>query len=212
MPPLRLPHSLQNPKEFLFNRFCPNIRRKDGKIKLNGRAICAIDASASIYLWSDINLGANLPSRSHAETYLKMHKNSELHVNGRFKVFYGSSIEIFPHGILTVGTGYINSGCIISCAKSITIEDGAAIARNVKIYDSDHHKIFNENRQEVNQPKAVIIKRNVWIGIGATILKGVTIGEGAVIAAGAVVTHDVEPDCVAAGVPAAVIRQNAGWR
>jgi acetyltransferase-like isoleucine patch superfamily enzyme len=140
-----------------------------------------------------------------------MHKHSELHVHGRFRVFYDSSIEIFPYGVLTVGTGYINSGCVISCAKSITIEDGTAIARNVKIYDSDHHKILNENQQYVNPPKAVVIKRNVWIGVNAVILKGVTIGEGAVIGAGALVVHDVGPNSVVAGVPAAVIRQNARW-
>lgn len=42
----------------------------------------------------------------------------------------------------------------------------------------------------------------VWIGVNATILKGVTIGEGAVVAAGAVVTKDVEPYAIVAGVPA----------
>ena len=41
-----------------------------------------------------------------------------------------------------------------------------------------------------------------WVGINATILKGVTIGEGAVVAAGAVVTKDVEPYAIVAGVPA----------
>lgn len=52
----------------------------------------------------------------------------------------------------------------------------------------------------------VIVKDDVWIGMGSTILSGVTIGQGAVIAAGAVVTKDVEPYAIVGGVPAKLIR------
>ena len=48
----------------------------------------------------------------------------------------------------------------------------------------------------------VVIGRRVWIAYRATILPGLTIGEGAVVAAGAVVTRDVEPFAIVAGVPA----------
>jgi acetyltransferase-like isoleucine patch superfamily enzyme len=47
---------------------------------------------------------------------------------------------------------------------------------------------------------------DVWIGTGAVILPGVKIGDGAVIAAGAVVTRDIPPKAIAAGVPASVLR------
>ena len=50
------------------------------------------------------------------------------------------------------------------------------------------------------------IKDDVWIGAGVIILSGVTIGECSVIGAGAVVTKDVEPYTVVAGVPARKIR------
>ncbi len=53
------------------------------------------------------------------------------------------------------------------------------------------------------------IGRDVWIGANAVILGGVTIGDGAVIAAGAVVTKNVEPGAVVAGVPAREIRKRA---
>ena len=52
----------------------------------------------------------------------------------------------------------------------------------------------------------VVIKDGAHIGIGAIIMPGVTIGEGAVIGAGSVVTSDIPPYCVVAGVPAKVIR------
>ena len=59
-------------------------------------------------------------------------------------------------------------------------------------------------------PAAVKLGKNVWVGAHATILPGVTVGDNAVIAAGAVVTKDVPAYCVAAGVPARVIKQIEG--
>jgi len=43
------------------------------------------------------------------------------------------------------------------------------------------------------------------------VLKGVTIGDGAIIAAGAVVTKDVPAGCIAAGVPAKVVKEGIRW-
>jgi acetyltransferase-like isoleucine patch superfamily enzyme len=50
------------------------------------------------------------------------------------------------------------------------------------------------------------VQDDVWIGHGATILKGVTIGMGSIVSAGAVVTKDVEPYSIVGGVPARVIK------
>ena len=52
-----------------------------------------------------------------------------------------------------------------------------------------------------------MIKRGAWIGAGAIILPNVTIGERAVVGAGAVVTKDVPPYTVVAGVPAKEIKK-----
>ena len=65
-------------------------------------------------------------------------------------------------------------------------------------------KPFRESRMAMR----VEIGHDVWIGHGAIILPGVNIGHGAVIAAGAVVTRDVEPHAVVAGVPAVFVK----WR
>jgi acetyltransferase-like isoleucine patch superfamily enzyme len=53
----------------------------------------------------------------------------------------------------------------------------------------------------------VRIRDNVWIGMGAVILKGVEIGENSVVAAGAIVTKSVPPNVVVAGNPAVVVKQ-----
>ena len=52
----------------------------------------------------------------------------------------------------------------------------------------------------------IVVEDDVWIAYGATILSGVHIGQGAVVAAGSVVTKDVPPYAIVAGVPAKVVR------
>lgn len=53
----------------------------------------------------------------------------------------------------------------------------------------------------------VRVGHDVWLGHGAILLPGVQVGTGAVVAAGAVVSHDVEPYTIVAGVPARVLRR-----
>jgi phosphonate metabolism protein (transferase hexapeptide repeat family) len=72
------------------------------------------------------------------------------------------------------------------------------------MYDmgEDDESIFE---WRADQP--VDVGHDVWLGHGALVLPGVTIGNGAVVAAGAIVTHDVDPYTVVAGVPAEPIRR-----
>jgi len=96
-------------------------------------------------------------------------------------------------------------GAHIMAAERVTIGDGAMLASRVTIADCDWHGLYD--RTAIDRTAPVTLGRNVWIGLGATICKGVTIGENSVIGAGAVVTRDVPADSVAAGNPARVIRE-----
>jgi acetyltransferase-like isoleucine patch superfamily enzyme len=87
----------------------------------------------------------------------------------------------------------------------VDIADCVMIGPNVNIITTGH-PLEPSRRRTCIEAKPIVIEKNVWIATGATILGGVTVGENSVVAAGAVVTKDVPPNSLAAGVPAKVIR------
>jgi maltose O-acetyltransferase len=108
-------------------------------------------------------------------------------------------------GKLTVGKNSRLNGVHIDVRQLVSIGENVRIAPYTIIMDSDFHDVKDHFAEGGSRP--VIIEDNVWIATRATILKGTRIGKGSVIAAGAVVTRDIPPYCVAAGVPARVIKR-----
>jgi acetyltransferase-like isoleucine patch superfamily enzyme len=99
---------------------------------------------------------------------------------------------------------FINFDCTFLDLGGITIEDNVMIAPKVCLL-SEGHPVSVNDRQMLTTGK-IHIKKNAWIGTGATILQGVTIGENAVVAAGAVVSKDVPDNAVVGGIPAKLIK------
>ncbi len=105
---------------------------------------------------------------------------------------------------------HINNGFVAIAEKChIQIGKNCLIGTRCEIYDSDFHALSaKERRAETpHSCQDVAIGDDVFIGSNVRILKGVTIGAGAVIANSAVVTRDLPANCVAAGIPARVVRQ-----
>jgi len=104
---------------------------------------------------------------------------------------------------------------IFCAAKGIRIGDHCRTGPFVSLYDTDVHPTDAElRRQNYGTMEAVasapiVIEDDVWLGVGATVLKGVTIGRGAIVGAGAVVARDVPPFTIVAGNPARVLRSVA---
>lgn len=77
---------------------------------------------------------------------------------------------------------------------------------------SDSHAIIDlDSGKRINLPQPLVLGPHVWVGQEALVLSGLTIGQGAIIGARAVVTRDVAPCSLAAGVPARVLRENVSW-
>ncbi len=97
----------------------------------------------------------------------------------------------------------VMNNALFMAAGGITIDDDVMVAANVQLI-SNNHDMYD---RQILTCKPVRLKRNCWIGAGATILPGVTVGENAVVAAGAVVTKDVEDNAVVGGNPARLIKR-----
>jgi acetyltransferase-like isoleucine patch superfamily enzyme len=138
----------------------------------------------------------------------------------RVMVYTWTEFNIEPAGVLEVGDDSVLVGAVFMCAESIRIGRRVIVSYNVTIADSDFHPHDPEQRRLdaiANAPqgdrsrrpvigsKPVVIEDDVWIGIGAIILKGVRIGQSARVGAGAVVTRDVPAGAVVVGNPAQLV-------
>ena len=175
-----------------------------------GGTILSLDSSANVDLQGNLVLGANKINGAPANCFLRMDRDSRLCVAERgFEIYYGSDIVLFPGAVLKLGSGFINSSAKVRCHASIEIGEGVAISHDFTVMDSDAHEGLWAGYRKT---APVVIGNHVWIGTRVTVLKGVTIGDGAIVAAGSVVTHDIPPHTLAAGIPARVIREHVDWR
>ena len=139
---------------------------------------------------------------------LAMFKNSELVVNGSFKIYSGSQVTVHENGKLTLGSGSLNNDSKIGCRNSIEIGNNVMIGDDVSIHDFDGHAI---EREGYNESEPIVIEDNVWIGKRAIILKGVRIGNGSIVAAGALVNKSFPPNSLIGGVPAKLLKSDIEW-
>lgn len=94
---------------------------------------------------------------------------------------------------------FVNMGCRFQDTGGLSIGDDSLSGHNTNL--TLNHDPDPERRADM-LPAPIAIGRKVWLGASVTVLPGVTIGDGAIVAAGAVVTRDVAPGAVVAGVPA----------
>lgn len=117
-------------------------------------------------------------------------------------------LAVEEHALLEIGSqSFINYGTSIAATKHVRIGRRCNIGTYVIMMDNDFHCIEPERREQMPPSAPIILEDNVWLGARVVVLRGVTIGEGSVIGAGSVVVRDIPPRCVAAGVPARVIRK-----
>lgn len=111
-----------------------------------------------------------------------------------------------PGGHLEIGNNvFINYGSSLVASSHVRIGDDCLIGTHVMVMDCDFHRVEDKAWDTTGEP--VIIEDRVWLGNRSMVLKGVRIGHDAVVAAGSVVTRDVEPRTVVAGVPATTVRR-----
>lgn len=122
-----------------------------------------------------------------------------VHFEPNFRCEFGS-------GIIIGNNFYANFDCVMLDGGGIEIGDDVLLGPRVGIYTANHALDAKERALGGCYARPVRIGSRVWIGGGVEIMQGVTIGDEAIVGAGSVVTRNVPPGVIAAGVPCRVLR------
>lgn len=141
----------------------------------------------NVKIYDFVNLyGCSIDDNSKVGTYVEIQKNA----------FIGKNCKVSSHTFICEG---------------VHIEDNVFVGHNVTFINDKYPRSTNEGGSlQTEEDWSVVetfVKKGVSIGSSSTILCGVTIGENAIIGAGSVVTKDVPPNTVVAGVPAKILKK-----
>jgi acetyltransferase-like isoleucine patch superfamily enzyme len=126
-------------------------------------------------------------------------------------LYRGCIVELSGAGSVHIGANtYIQSGCVLNAfIASIEIGANCMIAPHCVLTPyqhgyADRSRLMRE--QPLTSKGGIVLEEDVWLGAHVCVMDGVRIGKGSIVGAGAVVTQDIPPFSIAAGVPARVIR------
>jgi len=185
------------------------------RLVMDMRGWCAIENGVRLRFANLIRLGHG----SYLDQGVYLHACPDgIEIGANTIVMYGAVLHVYnfrglPHSGIKIGSNsLIGEYSVIRGQGGVTIGD--------RVYTSPFTQIIAVNHvfDDPNQPfvdqgitaEGIVIEDDVWLGAGAIITDGIRVGKGAVVAAGAVVTKDVPPHTVVAGVPAKVIREIDG--
>lgn len=137
---------------------------------------------------------------------------------GEIRVGDDSEIRCFARleahdGFIRIGARCgVNPFTLLSGYGGVTIGDDVRIGSHCAILSSTHRfdSVAATIREQGVTRQETVIEADVWLGHGCTVLGGVRIGTGSIIGAGAVVTKDIPPRSIAAGVPARIVGERPG--
>ncbi|MGD0167502.1 MAG: acyltransferase [Gaiellaceae bacterium] len=117
-------------------------------------------------------------------------------------MIYGGAELREPKGI-SIGEGsVIGHRAILDGRKGLSIGRHVNVSTGVWLWTLEHDPADPAFGVKGGP---IVVEDHVWLSAGVQVLTGVTIGEGAVVAAGSVVTKDVPPFTIVAGIPGRVI-------
>ncbi len=182
-------------------------------MKMDGTA--AIERNVRLRFTSRIHLGRG----AYLDENVYIHACPDgVEIGAGTLVMHGSVLHVYnfrglPHAFIRIGVdSLVGEYSVIRGQGGVTIGDRVYTSPGTQIIAVNH--IFNDpQRPFVEQgitAEGIVIEDDVWLGSNCVITDGVRVGKGAVVAAGAVVTKDVPPHTIVAGVPAKVLREIDG--
>jgi acetyltransferase-like isoleucine patch superfamily enzyme len=154
---------------------------------------------------SHVVIGDNV--RVHGDIDVRNRENGRIVIESDVAFDTGCRLVAANDAVLTFRTGAdVGAYCIFNCGTHVTVGEGTMMGAYCYIQSSNHG--MSRSRPIKGQPHTygvITIGRDVWLAGHVTVVAGVSIGDGAVVGAKAVVTKDVPPYSITAGIPAKVI-------
>jgi acetyltransferase-like isoleucine patch superfamily enzyme len=141
-------------------------------------------------------------------------KGAKVHLGRWSWIGHGSKIRVHEGEVRIGAKSVVGQECTISSFQHVSIGRECIVADRVMLIDFDHGVVEVERpiREQGIYKRDVRIGHNVWIGYGASFLRGVTVGDNAVVGTYTVVNKDVPANAVVAGVPVRVLRMRQAPR
>ncbi len=112
--------------------------------------------------------------------------------NNRIEIAFGNTVSVSSNATMTMGYLFTGVNTNIVCHHKMDFGNNVMLGRDVCVFDSDYHKIYDERENIINDDKSVTVGDSVWIGARSMILKGSIIDNGAIISANSMVMGNVE--------------------
>lgn len=126
----------------------------------------------------------------------------DVNIEKGFKYLSGENINIGNHVFIGESSRFLSTDACIYIGNFVMFGPEVAIITGDHRFNVIGEYMYNVKQKLEGNDMDVIIEDDVWIGARVTILKGVRVGKGSVIGAGSIVTKDVLPYSISAGVPA----------
>jgi acetyltransferase-like isoleucine patch superfamily enzyme len=197
---------------FLHAGACVELKDSEGSVSEPHNPLIADASQIGVNsFWKFLNPPVKKPTRLRIQARAKLVMEPNTHISP------GTYISIWPDQSLTLKKDvYIGHECYINTRLGLTIGENTMIGHQSSIWDYDGHPIVTQGKDKPEdsyggKASKVTIGKNVWIGFGVTILKGVNVGDSSIVAAKSFVVTDVPPNCIVAGNPAQVVKGNIKW-
>lgn len=146
---------------------------------------------AKIELHGNLLINYYAGQKGKGASQLQLDSKAVFVVRNRAEFAFGSVVTIHQNAYFETGAIHTRSGPCIICNNKIVMGENVMFGRDVCVFDSDFHGVFDLDGTRLNPDSPVYIEDNVWLGAKSMVLKGVTVHKGAIVGAGTVVKKDV---------------------
>lgn len=149
------------------------------------------------------DLGGNVPPSNVVLGPVEVHGSARVRLGERALIYPGVYLETQGEGCIEIGDDVVLSrGVHIVAYERVRLGDRCLIGEYSSLRDANHRLGTDFTRQSGHDHAPIELGRNVWLGRGVTVLKGVRLGDHSVVGANAVLTHSHPAHSRLAGVPA----------